>query len=34
MDVLVLENYILYKSEQPQLGEKEKQKYVSSFSLD
>ena len=34
MDVLVLENYILYKTEQPQLGEKEKQKYVGSFSLD
>ena len=34
MDVLVLENCILYKTEQPQLGEKEKQKYVGSFSLD
>ena len=34
MDVLVLENYILYKTEQPQLGETEKQKYVGSFSLD
>ena len=34
MDVLVLENFILYKTEQPQLGEKEKQKYVGSFSLD
>jgi carbamoyltransferase len=34
MDVLVLENCILYKSEQPQQDEKEKQKYVGSFSLD
>jgi carbamoyltransferase len=34
MDVLVLENYILYKTEQPQLGEQEKLKYVGSFSLD
>jgi carbamoyltransferase len=34
MDVLVLENFVLYKAEQPPLGEKEKQKYVGSFSLD
>lgn len=34
MDVLVLENCILYKSEQPQLSETEKQRYVESFSLD
>jgi carbamoyltransferase len=34
MDVLVLENCVLYKTEQPQLGEKEKQKYIRSFSLD
>jgi carbamoyltransferase len=34
MDVLVLENCVLYKTEQPQFNEKEKQKYVGSFSLD
>ena len=34
MDVLVLENCILYKTEQPQLGESERQKYVDSFTLD
>jgi carbamoyltransferase len=34
MDVLVLENCVLYKTEQPQLSEKEKQNYVDSFSLD
>ncbi len=34
MDVLVLENFILYKTEQPKQDEKEKQKYVGSFSLD
>src|SRR5208283_3891547 len=34
MDVLVLENFILHKSEQPPQDEKEKQKYVGSFSLD
>ena len=34
MDVLVLENFVLYKPEQPQLGENEKKKYVDSFSLD
>jgi carbamoyltransferase len=34
MDVLVLENYILYKSEQPQQSESERSKYIGSFSLD
>ena len=34
MDVLVLENFILYKSEQPQQSEREKEKYIGSFSLD
>jgi carbamoyltransferase len=34
MDVLVLENCILYKSEQPQQAESEREKYISSFSLD
>ncbi len=34
MDVLVLENCILSKAEQPQLTEAEKQSYVGSFSLD
>lgn len=34
MDVLVLENFVLYKTEQPKQDEKEKQKYVGSFSLD
>lgn len=34
MDVLVLENYILYKSEQPQQSSAEKEQYISSFSLD
>ena len=34
MDVLVLENCILYKTEQPQLSAEEKQKYVESFTLD
>ena len=34
MDVLVLENCILYKHEQPQLTEAEKQRYVESFTLD
>jgi len=32
--LLVLENFILYKTEQPKQDEKEKQKYVGSFSLD
>jgi carbamoyltransferase len=34
MDALVLENCILYKFEQPQLSEAERQKYVDSFQLD
>ena len=34
MDVLVLENFILFKTEQPAQDETEKQKYVGSFSLD
>ena len=34
MDVLVLENFILFKAEQPAQDETEKQKYVGSFSLD
>ena len=34
MDVLVLENCILHKSEQPQLSREEKEKYVASFKLD
>ena len=34
MDVLVLENCVLYKTEQPQLSEAEKQTYVESFTLD
>jgi carbamoyltransferase len=34
MDVLVLENFILFKTDQPAQDETEKQKYVGSFSLD
>lgn len=34
MDVLVLENCVLYKTEQPQLTEEEKRRYVESFKLD
>ena len=34
MDVLVLENCVLFKSEQPQLTAEERQKYVESFKLD
>jgi carbamoyltransferase len=34
MDVLVLENCILYKSEQPAMSLAEREKYVGSFSLD
>ena len=34
MDVLVLENFILYKTEQPVADEKDKQRYVGGFSLD
>jgi len=34
MDVLVLENHILYKTEQPQLSNADREKYIGSFSLD
>jgi carbamoyltransferase len=34
MDVLVLENCVLYKSEQPQMSEADRAKYVASFHLD
>ena len=34
MDVLVLENYMLLKTEQPRQEAAEKEKYISSFSLD
>ena len=34
MDVLVLENFILLKTEQPQESLKEKEKYIASFDLD
>ena len=34
MDVLVLENCVLLKSEQPQLNAADKQRHVESFSLD
>ncbi|MGC8828707.1 MAG: carbamoyltransferase family protein [Verrucomicrobiia bacterium] len=34
MDMLVLENCVLYKSEQKQMDVEEKKKYMASFSLD
>jgi carbamoyltransferase len=34
MDILVLENYVLHKSEQPLEDLKEKEQYISSFTLD
>jgi carbamoyltransferase len=34
MDVLVLEDCVLYKTEQPQLSDAEKKQYVESFTLD
>src|SRR5208337_4369862 len=34
MDVLVLENYILYKTDQPRVSKVEREKYIGSFSLD
>jgi carbamoyltransferase len=34
MDVLVLENCLLQKTEQPQLSAGEKQQYLAGFSLD
>jgi carbamoyltransferase len=34
MDVLVLENFILYKADQPQQSAQERKKYLESFQLD
>jgi carbamoyltransferase len=34
MDVLVMENYLLLKEEQPKQTDAERQKYLASFSLD
>jgi carbamoyltransferase len=34
MDILVLENFILYKTEQPTQSSAERDKYIGSFSLD
>ena len=34
MDVLVLENFVLLKTEQPQESLKEREKYIASFDLD
>jgi hypothetical protein len=34
MDVLVLEDCILYKAEQPALSEAERAKYLKGFALD
>jgi carbamoyltransferase len=34
MDVLVLENVVLYKNRQPELSEQEIEKYISTFDLD
>jgi len=34
MDVLVLENHILYKTELPEVSKAEREKYLGSFSLD
>jgi hypothetical protein len=34
MDVLVLENCVLRRGEQPQQSVDERQKYISSFKLD
>ena len=34
MDVLVLENSVLLKTEQPQESLKEREKYIASFDLD
>ena len=34
MDVLVLENFILYKTEQPPVSQAEREKYIGGFSLD
>ncbi len=34
MDLLVLENHVLYKAEQPTASEAERDKYIGGFSLD
>jgi hypothetical protein len=34
MDVLVLENCVLYRKDQPKQNESEKKKYIDSFQLD
>lgn len=34
MDVLVLENFVLYKERQPELNQKEIEKYMARFELD
>ena len=34
MDILVMEDFILYKSEQPKKNDESKDKYMASFSLD
>jgi hypothetical protein len=34
MDVLVLENVVLLKSEQPEASRKQVETYISSFQLD
>jgi len=34
MDILVLENYVLYKTEQPEESKEAREKYIKSFKLD
>lgn len=34
MDVLVLENFVLYKEQQPEISRKEVEKYMARFELD
>ncbi len=34
MDILVLENYVLYKTEQPEESKEVREKYIKSFKLD
>jgi carbamoyltransferase len=34
MDVLVLENFVLYKNEQPQMKQIEIDRYLAQFELD
>ena len=34
MDILVIENFVLYRTEQPIKDDEEKQKYIKSFKLD